>query len=339
MAESAPFRGRTSPTTPGYGRAVSRLAPPPAAAASAASDASASAAATPHIIPDARVAGGTGVVILSEFSMASQCLNGVFRINPYAIDQIASCLDRALSMSPAEKLSRMSRDFDAVSTCSAAAWSRQLLYDLKVGSVDERRGEEGMIDVDGTHTASKSARDDVLHASSRHHVGADVVTPHGVTAHRATKMHGSLFSEINVGEVSDAYSGAKRRLLFFDWGGTLVEKENRNLYSKHDFLGISHRKPSVALLDALKALCTDPANVVVVITALPRQVLLAQLNAVPEVVLAAENGRFVAIPPSKEGYSKAFQAVIKQDRRNAASIGGGEFSLYPLHFTRIMLTI
>ena len=100
------------------------------------------------------------------------------------------------------------------------------------------------------------------------------------------------------------------------------------MYSKHDFLGISHRKPSTALIEALKAVCADPANVVVVITALPRQVLLAQLNAVPEMVLAAENGRFVAIPPSKEGYSKAFQTIIKTDRRNAASsVSGGAVAM------------
>ena len=91
MAESASFVGRSSPTTPGYSRAVSRLAMPPAAGAGGAAASglsdwnSESAAATPHIIPDARVAGGTGVVILSEFSMASQCLNGVFRVNPYVV--------------------------------------------------------------------------------------------------------------------------------------------------------------------------------------------------------------------------------------------------------------
>ena len=241
---------------------------------------------SPHIIADARVAGGTGVVILSEFAMAAQCLNGVFRVNPYAIEQIAISLDRSLSMSPAEKLTRMKRDIGAVSKCSASAWSRQLLYDLKVGSVDERKGGEGMIEV---ARFTKARDQDVARivSSQKNHAGAAVAVPVRASANSRGK-NVSLFSALNVDEVSDAYSGSKRRLLFFDYGGTLVEKENRNLYTKHDFLGVSHRKPAQELVEALRTICRDPSNVVIVVTALPRQVLLAQLGNIPELVLAAE---------------------------------------------------
>lgn len=55
-----------------------------------------------------RGAGGTpaGVVITSEFSAVTTILNGALRINPFDVVNGAGVLDKALSMSKAEKEGR-----------------------------------------------------------------------------------------------------------------------------------------------------------------------------------------------------------------------------------------
>ena len=72
-----------------------------------------------------------GVTMISEFSAMSSILNGALRVNPYDIKLASTIIDKALSMSVEEKISRRERDIHFVSTSPSGQWTRNVLRDLK----------------------------------------------------------------------------------------------------------------------------------------------------------------------------------------------------------------
>jgi trehalose 6-phosphate synthase len=70
-----------------------------------------------------------GVLVLSRFTGAAQQLASALLINPYAVEESASALGRALAMSVTEQSLRMRPMRTNVSTFNAAWWARQLVRD------------------------------------------------------------------------------------------------------------------------------------------------------------------------------------------------------------------
>jgi trehalose 6-phosphate synthase len=70
-----------------------------------------------------------GVLVLSQFAGAAQQLRAALLINPYAVDESADVLARALKMSEPEQSKRMRLLRENVATFDTYWWAHQLLYD------------------------------------------------------------------------------------------------------------------------------------------------------------------------------------------------------------------
>jgi trehalose 6-phosphate synthase len=70
-----------------------------------------------------------GVLVLSRFAGAAKQLTAALLVNPFAIDESASALGRALAMSGAEQSRRMRQMRASVATFSATWWAQQLVTD------------------------------------------------------------------------------------------------------------------------------------------------------------------------------------------------------------------
>jgi trehalose 6-phosphate synthase len=70
-----------------------------------------------------------GVLVLSEFTGASLQLTGAVSVNPYAVDDSAQALFRALSMTDTEQTMRMRQMRNVVRKFDTHWWARQILND------------------------------------------------------------------------------------------------------------------------------------------------------------------------------------------------------------------
>jgi len=93
--------------------------------------------------------------------------------------------------------------------------------------------------------------------------------------------------------VSSKYKAASKRLLLFDYDGTLtpIVKDP------------SAALPSPALIDSLQTLCADPKNVVYIISGRDGEFLESQLGHIEKLGMSAEHGCFMKVPGGKEWVS------------------------------------
>jgi trehalose 6-phosphate synthase/phosphatase len=87
-------------------------------------------------------------------------------------------------------------------------------------------------------------------------------------------------------EVRDAYLGAHRRLLIFDYDGTLVPFAKRP----------QQAAPPPAVLDLLSALANDPKNLVSLVSGRSAENLDRWFGKIPELCLVAEHGAEIKTP-------------------------------------------
>jgi trehalose 6-phosphate synthase len=71
-----------------------------------------------------------GVLVLSQFAGAAQQLTEALVVNPYAIDETADALARALTMSEAEQAQRLRKMRAVVAESSTYWWAGQMLHDV-----------------------------------------------------------------------------------------------------------------------------------------------------------------------------------------------------------------
>jgi trehalose 6-phosphate synthase len=79
-----------------------------------------------------------GVLVLSQFAGASHQLKAALIVNPYAVDESAHALARALDMSDVEQTARMRQMRDVVASTDTYWWAGQLLRDAKRMSSPDR---------------------------------------------------------------------------------------------------------------------------------------------------------------------------------------------------------
>jgi trehalose 6-phosphate synthase len=72
-----------------------------------------------------------GVPVLSQFAGASHQLRAALIVNPYAVDESAHALARALDMSDVEQTARMRQMREVVARTDTFWWADQLLRDAK----------------------------------------------------------------------------------------------------------------------------------------------------------------------------------------------------------------
>jgi trehalose 6-phosphate synthase/phosphatase len=84
-------------------------------------------------------AGGSGVLVLSEFAGAAQELGEAIRVNPFDMDGSAAAILRALTMPDRERRDRQMALLARVRRNDASAWSRRFLDDLRSAAGERRR--------------------------------------------------------------------------------------------------------------------------------------------------------------------------------------------------------
>ena len=168
-----------------------------------------------------------GIVIASEFSTVCSILNGALRVNPFDVQMTASSIDKALTMSHAERLGRRHRDIDFVSSCPSSEWTKNVLRDLEV----------------------------VVTINNQRAVSSKVVAPDAIVCNPANPI-----------SIAAAYERTKKRVIILDFNGTLVRKEPTGKYLKREILGTSGQKPPPEVINALKRLTSDPNNAVFVVS-------------------------------------------------------------------------
>lgn len=88
------------------------------------------------------------------------------------------------------------------------------------------------------------------------------------------------------GEVRDAYLGASRRLLIFDYDGTLVPFGKRP----------QQAAPPLVVLDLLRALASDPKNLIALMSGRSADNLDLWFGEIPKLCLVAEHGAEIKTP-------------------------------------------
>ena len=109
----------------------------------------------------------------------------------------------------------------------------------------------------------------------------------GSSSGGATTGAVDTFLELQQSVVCSTYAACKRRVLLFDFGGTLVERERIGKYHKRDMNATTGRKPTARVFEALATLAADPRNTVFVITGMTRPNLEHTLGHIGALGLAA----------------------------------------------------
>ena len=84
-------------------------------------------------------AGGSGVLVLSEFAGAAQELGEAIRVNPYDADGSAEAIVHALTLPEPERRDRQAALLARIQRNDAAAWSRRFLETLRSAAAERRR--------------------------------------------------------------------------------------------------------------------------------------------------------------------------------------------------------
>mmetsp|Transcript_4596 Transcript_4596/g.7114 ORF Transcript_4596/g.7114 Transcript_4596/m.7114 type:complete len:963 (+) Transcript_4596:113-3001(+) len=198
-----------------------------------------------------------GVLIASEFTGCSRVLSGAIHVNPWNIEEVAAAIDKALSMSLIEKQVKHDKDYQYVTTHTTMVWAESFLSDL------DRAAEKA---------------DRLTYLSLGLGTGFRVLE------------FGAGFKKLDVDAVVKSYRNAKRRLLVFDYEGTLTQLGS--------LAGLS--VPSPPVLACLQRLCQDRANTVFIVSGRERKILDRWFRCVPNLGLAAEHGVYYRWNPDEE---------------------------------------
>lgn len=206
-----------------------------------------------------------GVVVLSEFAAANHALNGCIRVNPFHVSETATALDHALSMPEAERRDRQARDLASLTGLSSSLWTRQVIADVQ--RTQNADAENRLMAMDGNEDEGTDAPKTHLLAPS------------------------SEFSHIDIHHVAAAFRASRKRLLVFNYGGTLVEREGVGLYFKNKFETSSSQRPlHREKLAAIDELVRVPNTHVFVVSGMDRARMEAKLGGVASLNLIAESG-------------------------------------------------
>ena len=132
-------------------------------------------------------------------------LTGALRVNPLQQGELVGAMRRALAMTPSERSARHRRDWAYVVSSTTGDWAERVLMDLK--RARERRDEHD-------HRAEPPARGEGLFKQG---FGRGL-------GFRSLGL-GADFDFLDSQRVVTAYRSSFRRLLIFDFEGTLAEHD------------------------------------------------------------------------------------------------------------------
>jgi trehalose 6-phosphate synthase/phosphatase len=134
-----------------------------------------------------------GLCILSEFSSCTRVIRGALHINPWKVSETANAFHSALVISEDERLRRIKCALEFVTRVTTQRWALAVMLDLK-----------------GVHK----------NVNSVNNTGAGL----GLGYRRLEMNTG--FSALDVDTLIKSYRKARSRLIFLDYGGTIVSNDN-----------------------------------------------------------------------------------------------------------------
>jgi len=146
--------------------------------------------------------------------MPSEVMNGAIIVNPFNLSSVTRALEKAVRMSKQERGLRIARDIDHVKLASSK-WSRRVLEALDevwspaAGSYAMAQLNE-LVDIDAVAEDS-GARPKINQRSNIREQNAQLST-HEI----------SEFSALNASHLADVYRVSRKRLLIFNYTGTLI---------------------------------------------------------------------------------------------------------------------
>ena len=220
--------------------------------------------------------------------MPSEVMNGAIIVNPFNLSSVTRALEKAVRMSKQERGLRIARDIDHVKLASSK-WSRRVLEALDevwspaAGSYAMAQLNE-LVDIDAVAEDS-GARPKINQRSNIREQNAQVST-HEI----------SEFSALNASHLADVYRISRKRLLIFNYTGTLVPNSRKSLNAWKCTLkrNLIHERADVrapeTVLQTLRKLCADPLNTVFVISGMSPDAIDAAVGSIENLNVIARNG-------------------------------------------------
>ena len=131
-----------------------------------------------------------GLCILSEFSSCTRVMRGALHINPWKIAEIATAFHHAVTCSEGERLRRIRIASEFVTRVTTQRWALAVMLDLK--GVQKSTAYSGA----------------------------------GLGLNYRLLGMDTGFKSLDTGVVAKAYRKASARLIFVDYGGTIVDNDN-----------------------------------------------------------------------------------------------------------------
>jgi len=226
-----------------------------------------------------------GICIMSEFSSATRVMRGALHINPWKVSEIANAFYQAVNMNSDERRRRVKTAAEYVTRVTTQRWALAVMIDLK-----------------GVHK------------------NADVGRYAGAGLGLGFRLLGmdNKFDSLDTRIVAKAYRTSSSRLILLDYGGTILNDENIDQFSRYEVVKKTrdYTSPTERLLTALHDLCSDPLNHVFVVSGKERHSLMKTLHNIPRLGLAAEHGMFISWP-NQSGRAKRKWETTKPDIDNS----------------------
>ena len=112
----------------------------------------------------------------------------------------------------------------------------------------------------------------------------------------------SGYDSLDFKAVAKAYKITSRRLILFDYGGTITSNENLDNLSRFRMVKTRshHSEPTLEMVQTIEELCKDKKNTVFVVSGKERHSLIKTLGHIPNLGLAAEHGMYISWPETDD---------------------------------------
>jgi len=212
-------------------------------------------------------------------------MRGALHVNPWKISEIAQAFQQALTMTDEERLKRLTCASEFVTRVTTQRWALAVMLDLK-----------------GVHKSVNPVQ----------YSGAGL----GL-GFRLLGMDVG-FESLNFKAVAKAYKMSSKRLILFDYGGTITSNENLDNLSRFRMVKTRshHSEPTADMIQTIQDLCNDKKNTVFVVSGKERHSLIKTLGHIPNLGLAAEHGMYISWPETEKSNSPPGQKKKKKKKRH-----------------------
>lgn len=207
-----------------------------------------------------------GLIIISEFISSARVMRGAITVNPWKSEEVVNALRAALEMDRSQVQDRSKRNLEFSTRLTTANWAVLVLNDLK--------NVQKQVDSNATLAVGFGMQYKVMDLKAG-------------------------FKALDLKSVCNDYRKANKRLILLDWGGTLVADDKDNLQAFAIATGFDNTRfedSTEELRDTLQALCSDPKNVVFVISGKESRLLTDFFGSFEGLGLAAEHGFYYKWP-------------------------------------------